>query len=269
MPTFTGTAVVTDAAGHATSVSAPFTVASPSTFPNATNTGVPAGTTLTVQGGFSANTAGAIYDARHFQGGVTVNANDVTFRRCKFSSGDFNRVRSLGLRLLLEDCEIDGLNTFGHGVSYRNFTLRRCYIHNVENGASIDLGGNCLIEDCFITGLYGGGDAHSDGVQLSQGAHDITFRHNTIQGGNTSAIIMWNEASPQNYNVLMDNNLFSGGSYTLYGPRQTGGTNIRIVNNRFVWGTWANGYANSCYPPYITEWNNNVRHDTGAQLAPA
>jgi hypothetical protein len=92
------------------------------------------------------------------------------------------------------------------------------------------------------------------------------MQHNTIRGGNTSAIIMWDEGGSQHHDVLVDANLMAGGAYTLYCPRQDA-TNVRIVNNRF--GSYVFGYANSCTPGHVAQWSSNVRDSDGVTLPAA
>jgi hypothetical protein len=110
--------------------------------------------------------------------------------------------------------------------------------------------------------------AHTDGAQFNQGASNITFTHNTIivpTPGSTSAIIMWDEGGVQNANVLLERNLFAGGTYTLYCGREGVANNVRILNNRF--GPFEFGYANACDSGGEV-WTGNVRDSTGA-LIPA
>lgn len=260
---------VRDAAGHQSALQLSYTVTAPTGFPDATNTGVPAGTALTNSSGqLNITVAGTVIDARNHSGNIVVNAPNVIIKRSRIRTASaFNVIQNNSTNLLIEDCEIDGINSNSQGFTSGNVTVRRCNIHNCENG--LNVGGPTVVEDSFIHDLYSGGGAHSDGAQFNQGASNITFRHNTIQGGNTSAIIMWDEGNPQNANVLIENNKLSGGAYTLYTARQGPVTNVRIRNNRFVVGSAAFGYCNGAVVgTTVTEWSGNVNDATGAILGP-
>lgn len=250
-----------------TTPAAPPPVPPPTGYPDASNTGVPAGTTLTPSGAITVSVANTIIENKDISGGVTVNAPGVIIRKCRIRSSTMYVVRNnatTGIPLLVEDCEIDGLlgtgNSMGFGNS--NLTVRRCNIKGTENGFNVS--GNTTVEDSFIHDLYTGGGAHTDGMQFNQGAANITVRHNTFQSksGSTSCIIMWDENNPQNSNVLVENNLLlgTGSAYTIYTPRQGPLTNVRVRNNRFLPGSF--GY-NGGNQSLVTEWSGNVNHNTG------
>lgn len=242
----------------------------PTGHPDATNTGVPTGTVLTASGAITTSANNQIIDSKDVSGGITVNHSGVIIRKCRVRSTGMYVIRNNSTNLLIEDCTIDGQNVGGNsmGVGNSNVTVRRCNIFGVENGLNVS--GNTTVEDSFIHDTVAVGGGHSDGAQFNQGASNITFRHNTIRGGNTSAIIMWDEGNPQNSNVLITDNKLSGGAYTLYTARQGPVTNVRITNNRFIIGTAAFGYCNGAVVgTTVTEWSGNVNDATGALLPPA
>jgi hypothetical protein len=81
----------------------------------------------------------------------------------------------------------------------------------------------------------------------------------TLSG--TSAII----SNPSlNSNVTVQNNLLSGGAYTLYCPRDTS-TNYRVLSNRFT-RAYAYGPTDAC--AQVAQFSGNVWDDTGATLTP-
>jgi hypothetical protein len=229
--------------------------AAPSGFPNASNTGVPAGTNLTA-GPSTISTPGAVVEGKTM-GCVRVTAPGVVIRKSKIScagdyavyvkDGDYS-----GTPLLIEDSEIDCQTTNGTGVGEANVTVRRVEITRCENGA--DINQNFVVEDSFIHDLASvGSDPHEDGIQLAwgrvengrivDGAQDVTIRHNTIYGINvggsfgTSAIISngGNAGNGPDENILIEKNLLAGGANTLYcdqGGKQ--GINYRVLNNAFT-----------------------------------
>jgi hypothetical protein len=240
-------------------------------WPNASNTGVPAGTVLTPSGGMTITTAGTVIDSRDISGPVVVNAPNVTIRRSRIRTSAFWIVRNNSTGLLIEDSELDGLNGNGNGVGSSNITLRRVNLHGSENGFDVD--GNLTVVDSYIHDLTTTGGAHTDGAQFNQGAADIVFRHNTIDpvagtSGGTSCIIMWDEGGAQNTRVWIEDNrlLGTGAAWALYSPRQTA-SQIYINRNRFMSGVY--GVTNGVrVGTTVTEFNGNVYDNTGSPVSP-
>jgi chitodextrinase len=246
-----------DAAGNASlQTTASFTTAACLTttsigYPDASNTGVPSGTTLTAYTGPSnISTPNTVIDGKTI-GCLQVSAPGVVIRNSRIScpgGGVYVDDRSFDdtkTPLLIEDSEISCQNQGGTGINEADFIVRRSEITGCENGFSLNQ--NVLIEDSYIHNLTIGG--HEDGIQIAAGYWDgsnwaynggrnITIRHNTIYGmGNndttfgTSAIIGGPEGTT---NVLIESNLLAGGAYTLYCVRGATPTNYRVVNNRFT-----------------------------------
>lgn len=218
-------------------------------FPDATNTGVPAGTTLTAYTGPSTiSTAGTVIDGKTL-GCIRINAPGVTIRNSKIScaGGIAVSVDDKGgpaaNRLLLVDVEITCQNTGGTGISEAHYVVRRAHIHGCENG--LDVNQNVLIEDSYIHDLFGGNDAHADGIQLAWHwngsayvccAKNVTIRHNTIysvhaDGSLGTATVIMNPNADEN--VLIEGNLLAGGAATVYCNRPGTGINVRLVDNHF------------------------------------
>jgi len=202
-------------------------------FPDGSNTGVPAGTKLTVvNGDMKISQAGAVIDGKDIRGCVDIEAPKVTIRRSKIACANFYVVASFSERYsgggaVLQDVEIDCLKSAGTGIGYYGLTATRVNIHGCENGFDID--NTMTVQDSYIHDLNETATAHTDGIQLAGGAH-ITITHNTIfNPGGTSAVISHPSA---NSDVLVSSNLLAGGAYTLYCPRDSS-TNFRVINNRF------------------------------------
>lgn len=258
-----------------TATPSPTPTPEPGAYPNALNTGVPAGTILTPSSSLTIDTAGTVIDGRDISGTVVVNAPNVTIRnsRIRPSAADtFIAVDSNSTGLLIEDSEIDGGASFGRythqALWAQNVTVRRVEMTGAENGVNIATAGDVLIEDSWIHDLDDRAGAHTDGIQVNQGAHDFTIRHNTIDpvpdtDGATSPIIMWNEGDPQNSRVWIEGNrlLGEGASFTIYTPRQSGGSDIYVRDNRMQRGIF--GYRDGCC---VTEWSGNVDDTTGQSV---
>src|SRR5262245_20063920 len=116
----------------------------PSGFPDATNTGVPAGVTLTSSGGLVINTPGVVIEGLDIRGTVTVSADNVTLKNCKISSSSWAviNITSGTTGVTIENCDINGLGGNGtRGISVgadAQGTFLRNNIHNVEDGIYIE-----------------------------------------------------------------------------------------------------------------------------------
>jgi hypothetical protein len=240
-------------------------------WPDASNTGVPAGTTLTPSGGITVSQPGTVVDGVDAPW-IEVEAANVTIRNSRIHSSAFsliyNRTGSPGL--VVEDSELIGDD--GTGISSSNYTARRVEITGVENGCDIGRGGNVTIVDSYIHDLDTSAGAHTDGCQIGEGAHDILFQHNHISPqdsgspASTSALIMYTGDGAQNTRVRIENNLLDGSyaGFALYAPRRPASA-IYINNNRFRRGVF--GYTDSVrVPTRVTEFNGNVDHLTGKPL---
>jgi hypothetical protein len=211
------------------------TAKSPTDFPDGSNTGVPAGTSLTVVNGDLAITkAGTVVDGKDIRGCVSVRAAGVVIRNSKITCRSSYVIASFvdgytGTGLLIEDSEVSCGYGPGTALGDANITARRLNVHGCENGADVDI--NFALMDSYIHDLWAENDAHSDGVQLAIG-NDVTIRHNRIEAGKqgTSAII---SPSTGTRNVIIDKNLMSGGAATLYCRQKGAGTNYQVTDNRF------------------------------------
>ena len=252
-------------------------------FPNADNTGVPPGTTLSPYTGPGTISRPKTVVTGKTIGCIRVTAPGVVIRNSKISCGGQIAVRIddgdfTGTPLLIEDSEIDCRNTGGaHAIAEANVTARRVDISACENG--FDVNQNVTVEDSYIHDLYNGAEAHTDGIQFAsrivdgqvvQGVLNVTIRHNTIYGMGpdgsfgTSAIISNHGGDT---NVLIQNNLLAGGASTLYCEQGAKGANYRVLDNRFSrkFGPKVGFYGPSTDCSDETQ-SGNVYHETGMPL---
>jgi hypothetical protein len=253
-----------------------------SAFPDASNTGVPAGTTLTASGALTINAAGTVVDGKDINGAVVVNAPNVTIRNSRIRTNAMWAVDNNSTGLLIEDSEIINQKVAGqpnchNGIGSSNFTLRRVEITGCENGMNVDSPGNITITDSYIHDLdtsgpsYVWGDhPHTDGIQIGKSAANLVFRHNTIDptagSGATSGIIMYTDADGPNSNVWIEDNYIDGrgASYAIYLNRvQT--HDIYVNRNQMLKGY---GYT-ACVRLGITvtQFDQNKDAGTGALLS--
>jgi hypothetical protein len=255
---------------------------SSSGWPDATNTGVPAGTTLTtVNSDVTLSTPGQIYENKLVNGMITANAAGITIRNCKIVARADNDVGVLSnsTNLLVQDCEIDmGLKGGHTAITWQNYTARRCNVHGCDNALWAEQ--NVVIEDCYIHDEIPYDpvtDPHTDCVQMPDDTHDITIRHNRIYGGfetpgadgnfGNSAITTGSRMN----NITIEDNMLSGGGYTLRLAAVTPGTNIVVTGNRWTTDAQAiKGYPDlyagfaaidgGC-PDNATTWDDNLFYD--------
>jgi len=174
--------------------------------PNAGNTGVPAGTKLTVHNGdLVIDKAGATYDSLDIHGFVSVQAPNVTIKRsiirggvATTSRGVINSTSAKVKNFLLVDSEIrpSHPSITLDGINGANFTLRR-----VEVAGGVDTvhihGNNARVESSWLHGTNyfslgangDGGPTHNDGVQVL-GGDNTQIVGNLIEGANNAAIMV-------------------------------------------------------------------------------
>jgi hypothetical protein len=242
-------------------------------FPDATNTGVPPGTPLTrATGTVHLDTPGMTYSGVELHGRIVVEAPNVTIEKVKIVCPCYYPIltwpveRGAG-NTVVRDVEIDfqGFDG-GKGIAFAEYTAQRVWFHNGMDCAHFSV--NVTITDsfCDLTKVRPGSDAHADGFQDTGGVN-IAIRHNTIRNpnGQTSAILLPTGQS----SVVVDNNLMSGGGWTLY-CGDSGDENETITNNRFsreffakggYWGPMA-----GCQDARVA--SGNVWDDTGRTLRP-
>jgi hypothetical protein len=237
-------------------------------WPDAMNTGVPAGMSLLPSGDLVISKDGAVVSGLDIQGAVDVNASNVTLKNSRIRTTRFDVVRiKPGMKgVVLQDCEIDGVGTGNDGSNgIRGAgTFLRNNIHHVENGITLD--GTAVIQDNYIHGLLASGSPHYDGIQIDGDISNVTITHNTVINSynQTSAVMIDNYYGPIS-NIIVDNNLLVGGGYTVYSSAQfTGGpvTGVSFTNNRMGKGRW--GYR--AVTKNTPAWHGNVDNATGRDL---
>lgn len=230
--------------------------------PNASNTGVRQGTRLTPSGSVTVTQDGEVIENLHITGMINVKANNVTIRNVKITgTGLFGVKEHRGYTgLVMEDIEIAGIYKenqvvvaadaiYGEG----GFTLRRGNIHGFVDGAKIHA--NTVVEDSYFHDNARiispkGETAHTDGLQLVAGSN-IVLRNNAFRGkfpddfSMSQNLMISNVFGPID-NLLIEDNHFSGGNYTVNiegakNPSYAGITNLTFRNNVFAKNTWQYG----------------------------
>lgn len=237
-------------------------------WPNASNTGVPAGTALSiVNGDLTVTQAGAIIDAKDVRGKIYVRANNVTIKRTKATGGIQIRSDLGNTGLVIEDTEMGPSSGSGgdDGISFDNYTCVRCNIHNFSDGGKLN--GNVTIVDSYIHDLYQKSGDHNDGLQNYAGSGNVTIKHSTISGAPTNVSDVGNAAifmaDYPTGTMTIDGCLLSGGQYTL---QALDNAKYVIINNRFVRGSYNYGTHRVSNPSNVT-WSNNAFSDNNQAIS--
>lgn len=217
-----------------------------SAFPNTSNTGVPAATSLTTSSGdLTVSTPNAVVDGRNVTGSILVRANGVVIKNSRVGGSINNAGGSWSFTV--QDSEVGGTGCTGTtnggvAVGYENYTVLRSYIHGFADGPRIS-GANVTVQDSLIVTCRVSG-AHGDGVQGYYGGSNAKIYHNTIDvrasaPDVTSAIFIADNSTSAD----VRDNLLMGGGYTLrlHNDTKNAGSNWRASGNRIVSGSWVNG----------------------------
>ncbi|MDD1528219.1 hypothetical protein C7U92_26685 [Bradyrhizobium sp. WBOS7] len=231
-----------------------------SEWPDASNTGPPRDLKLKPSGPLTIAVAGTTISGLDIQGGVTVNADNVTIETSRISAKAWAVIKIDPHRtgIVVRDCSIDGLGAGPDGNGNQGImgqgTFQRNNIFNVENGIVLT-GKDNLIEGNFIHDLNAGGAPHYDGIQIDGGISDTVIRHNTIinSHGAAGAIMIDNEFGPVS-NIVIEGNLLAGGSYTIYSDGKFNDnpiSNVSITDNHIGSGQYGPTLFRKNRPTYL------------------
>ncbi len=262
-------------------------------YPDASNTGVPAGTTLVrvpeqvtsgpgwawdPRGWISITGNGAVLDGILVNATIDVNtADNVTIRNSRIVTGGEGFGISLrhagSVTIAASEIAAPAGNRLMVGIKdiygdSASPTIRGNDISGTSTGVQVDQG---LIQDNYIHDLgFISGD-HVNGTTSNGGSQQLTIRHNTVfnQVGQTDAISLFQDFGAQ-ANRIIDNNLVAGGGYTIYAGANPGkeasATNIQVTNNRIARVFFPNGGSYGPYTAYTSSGGNrftgNVWDDT-------
>jgi hypothetical protein len=232
-------------------------------YPDATNTGVPAGTTLkqvpsqvSSGPGWSYNAAGktvtvtvagTVLSGLYIPYNLVINASNVTVKNVQVvTSGNFGISLTHTKGVTIENSTISGTNATSGRVAYAiddvyadstGMTIKANNISAFRSGIQISTGlaqGNYLHDPGFVAG------DHTNGFYVNGGTQPLTITGNTIFDplGQTDAINLdagTPGPSAPVANKSITNNFLAGGSYTIYAGAASGSPTSKIVitGNRF------------------------------------
>lgn len=231
-------------------------------YPDATNTGVKAGVTLTNSGSVTVTQNGAVVQNLSITNGgqIVVKANNVTIRNvlirgCTYYPIDYDNGTYSGL--VVEDTEIDSTCTATTaGMSFGGYTARRVHVHGTADGFKADA--DAVIEDSYIHDLAVTAESHNDGLQ-SMGGNNVTFRHNTCDT-NTAGVCIQFGSSASGW--LVTDNLVRANGWAFNGGSNM--SNNTFTNNRFA--KVPGWYGAASITGSNNVWSGNYYDDTGATV---
>lgn len=218
-------------------------------WPGPDTSGVPAGTSLTpLSGGYTVSVDGTTVEGLDITGYLFINASNVTVRNCRVrGTVDYHVVlQSAGhSNLTVENCTLDGQGIVQYGIGLQDgAVITGCKITNMVDGVS-HFGNSSTLEDNYIQvtqRVPGPPDPdHPDGIDYNGGGTGpYVWRHNRIIGypNATSCIGMYPDFGACT-DILVENNLLSGGGYSIYGGESNNvgalpPSDIRIIGNRWL-----------------------------------
>jgi len=254
-----------------------------SAWPDATNTGVPQGTTLTPSGSVATSAPGQVISSLAIAGTITVNHPGVTIQNCTIESsgtGAFGVAIRHVNDATIRNCAISGTRPSGgtdpDGGGRLQFAVKdvygdttgtavlACNIWDTANSIGLL---NGLIQDNYVHDMGYIAADHVDCI-IAEASSGLTIRHNTLLNAvnQTSCIALYSQTANSDH-VTVDNNLMAGGGYCVYGgndPFQ--GTFMVFTNNQFSTRYYSGGGSFGVLAHYASgntgnQWTGNMWAD--------
>ena len=274
-----------------TTAPAPPPPAASGDFPNASNTGVPAGVTLTAYTGpCSITKNGTVIDAKLVKCDLSIQATGVVISRSRIN-GEINGGEGTGSSFTVEDSEvINPARAACQCIGSDNFTVERTEIIGGNRG--IYCRRHCTVADSYIHGSALLATQHASAVRVEQYS---TIRHNTLdcdwtaitdsEIGCSADMTGYPDFAPITHNTITDNYFAAnplGTGFCAYGGATAGKqfssdpTNATYIV--FADNVWQRGSDGKCgeYGPVTAfdtrrtgnQWTNN-KFDNGTVIPPA
>lgn len=256
-------------------------------YPDATNTGVPAGTTLTsCPGNRNITVAGTVIENCTINGDIGILADNVIIRKSKFNGGV---VLGRGYQggsdkfvnhPIIEDSEFTGGGdvTGIAGVNDVDGIYQRNNIHGWQNCMTMWTSTRAQILDSWCHDEQSNTSSqHYDGIELYGIEGGIIIRGNSISqtqsNGATAPLNITTEGSDINGTILIENNLMRSANpayVLLVGARQSSETIRFVANNNRLWRVPGGGhilYWGGSLGRIYGSGTGNVDHISGAAVA--
>ena len=192
----------------------------PSSWPNASDTGVPSGVNLKASGSLVITADGTVINGLNVNGCIDIKAANVVISDTLISCNRNSPVIHVfpGASVRVSHSEIDGQGGASTAIGYDNYTLDAVDIHDCVDG--ISLGSNDVVENSYVHDLARGSGTHNDTIQTVGGSGDVV-QGNTLEAYRASTGDFMNAAIQTGHlvealsNVLVQGNYMDGGNYTV------------------------------------------------------
>lgn len=250
-------------------------------YPDATNTGVEPGVTLTTSGSVNVTQDNTVLQNLSISNGtIDVSAKNVTIRNVRITR-DAPELWAIIVRgggsAKVDHVEVSGLDTGSHSVEFGVLSQSQLPVevsnsHMWQCDDCVQGSYGMYVHDNFLEDNANAPKSHVDGFQCDgDGGCHVTVRHNTVFGRGIALALYGDFGTP--VDSTFDDNLVRGGSYSIYGGIEKS-TGIHVTNNRIarnaqfpnggIWGPF--GY---CYPNAPgAVFTGNVWDDSGVAVKP-
>jgi hypothetical protein len=261
--------------------------------PSMNTTGPAAGTTFTASSGFSANTAGQVYNGLNVNGEISINASNVTIQNSNITAVDPDtaaiKVAKGVTGVKIVNDSIHGTNAVQSGslafaVSYFGSSISGVTIDhtNFYNGDRILAGYGTVTNSYCLGGAKfnssSGSEEHDECIYTDGAAPGIRAIHDTLLVDNvqTAAIFVDNpDYGGGGVDGILDveNSILAGGGYCIYGGDGTNTPHtgsVTIKDNRFsrIFYSKCGQYGTDAHvTESVTTWSGNVWDDTNSPVS--
>src|SRR6185312_14847404 len=202
-------------------------------YPDATNTGVPVGTSLTPSGSITASTPGQVINGKDVSGTITVAANNVTIENTrvtrtsdgcgsKTACGNYEIIVNDGVTgTIIQDSELASAPgiTCEHDIRNLGSKLQviRAYLHGCDSNL-YSVGSTTMTDTYGVAKIVISSD-HVENIYFDDSA--FTINHSTLFNPvEQTATIFGNSNGgtdgPCSNQLTVTNNLLAGGGYVIY-----------------------------------------------------
>ena len=243
-------------------------------YPDATNSGVPAGTKLTPQSGeVSVTKAGTTVRGLAVTGAIAIDASNTTLEDDEVIASAGSGNRGIYIAPGVTGTVIDHVTCHGAGKGVQYCIFNKSSSTKIEHSYLYNCGeclnGSGTVTDSFfdVTAVIAG--EHYEDIYYGGGEGPLIVNHDTMLNpqGQTATIFASTDFGNQT-TLTITNNLLVGGGYTLYGGTSctTGGCGsvkgpVTVTGNRFSKKYYPNGgyYGiGSYFNNAMTTWSGNV-----------
>ena len=188
-------------------------MAIPAGFPNATTTGVPAGTALTAYTGpMTVSADNVVIEGKIIDGSLRITGDNVVIKNCIVTFDGYWGIDAEGANnITIQNCDIigSGYSAASNAGILGSGNFIGNDISKVENGIVLQ-GGASVVKGNYIHDLQAAGsDPHYDGISVQGGQYGVLIDGNTILARDTSDIIIQDYFGPVN-DVTVSHNYLGG-----------------------------------------------------------